>query len=329
MRRSFLGILALAFGGLMSFASAQDPPGGAPPQQPAAGQRPTRPPAANTKPANNAPEGEEELDLKPRLVTLQASDGMAIRCAYYPSDKGKQAVPVIIVHGWEDQAQPHANLAALLQQRGFAVMLPDLRGHGGSVNARDAAGRIIQLEPKRMSRVDLRMIMSGDLEAVKAFLREENNASRCNLNALAVIGIQEGCIFAANWAVTDWEWPSLPGEKQGQDVKALVMVSPARSLKGFNADLPFKHVAVSRLPTQFIAGASSAEAKEVDRIAKVLDRVRASDPTAGRLDVQLPNTSLSGERLVNQFNGTMEVIAQFLETELQQRIELFPWVQRD
>ena len=72
----------------------------------------------------------------------------------------------------------------------------------------------------------------GDVEMCKAFLMEKNNNKELNIDKLCLVGAEMGAVVAVDWAARDWSWPILPGRKQGQDVKALVLLSPEWSFKG-------------------------------------------------------------------------------------------------
>jgi predicted alpha/beta-fold hydrolase len=73
---------------------------------------------------------------KHSIETVKTGDGQILSCRWYPSpkskDDGKYVVPVIILHHWGGEGIQFDALATLLQQRGHAVIVPDLRGHGNS-----------------------------------------------------------------------------------------------------------------------------------------------------------------------------------------------------
>ncbi len=118
-----------------------------------------------------------------------------------------------------------------------------------------------------------------DLEKAKAFLKEENNEENLNLNALVVIGVREGCVMAAHWAQRDWSFPSVGRMKQGQDVKCLVLISPEKQIKGIGIDPTLTNANLIQLPMMIVAGESSPEAAEAERVAK---RVEAVEETNGQ-----------------------------------------------
>ena len=79
-----------------------------------------------------------------------------------------------------------------------------------------------------------------DMEAVRKFLVDKNDAGELNLNKLCLVGSGMGASVAANWAVQDWSAPPLAVGKQGQDVKALVLISPRWSFNGLSMQVPMK-----------------------------------------------------------------------------------------
>jgi pimeloyl-ACP methyl ester carboxylesterase len=59
-----------------------------------------------------------------------SSDGLRLRAWLAPGEKSRPAV--IIVHGLGDTLESYQEHAELFIERGHTVLLPDLRGHGGS-----------------------------------------------------------------------------------------------------------------------------------------------------------------------------------------------------
>ena len=59
---------------------------------------------------------------KPRPVTLKTKDGIKLRAFYFPSDKKKAAIPVLLIHEWQGQASPYVRLLVALRDAGCAVL---------------------------------------------------------------------------------------------------------------------------------------------------------------------------------------------------------------
>lgn len=180
---------------------------------------------APARPAAKKPKLPEAKDIP--LVT---SDKVRLTATYYPSRKGKDAVPVVLLHMHKGSRRDYAELAPFLQAQGHAVLVPDLRGHGDSAQTPGASANL--------SDVDFRRMVTGDMEAVKDFLRDENNAGRLNIEKLCLVGAEMGASVALTWTQFDWSRRPVGNYKLGQDVKALVLISPVWSTPG----LPLKPV---------------------------------------------------------------------------------------
>ena len=116
--------------------------------------------------------------------------------------------------------------------------------------------------------------MVWDIEACKSFLLKENNDGKLNIEQLGVVGTGFGACLALKWAVQDWNVRSLPTLKQGQDVKGLILVSPARSFKGITMNTELKQLTVLRnLSTLIIVGREDSRImSDAQRIHKTFKR---------------------------------------------------------
>lgn len=266
-----------------------------------------------------------------RFESVETKDGVRLRVGYFPpKEPGKDVVPIMLIHEWEGQFSPYYRLARALKDAGFAVVVPELRGHGESNKYRTPTGEEREFDPSRMGPADVSAMLSRDLETVKKFLEEKNDEEILNLNALTLIGVGEGAVLAANWAMRDWSFPSVGSKKQGQDVKALVLVSPEKLLKGQKLDNMFRDRFVPFLPTLIIAGGEGTAGTEATRIQKRLEaikrRARRGDPDD--LQLELISTSLNGPQLIQQSPGVAEVIVAFISEQVMAKADRFPWVDR-
>lgn len=175
--------------------------------------------------------------LKIKNDKLTTKDGVELHITYYPSNAGKRAAPVVIIHDVKETRQTYSDLAKSLWQpvgpdgqpgapgSKFAVLTVDLRGHGESVK-QTVQGRTRELSASKLRGGDYVAMVTQDMEAIRRFLVTENDAGRLNLNSLSVVGVGLGAAVGMNWTAADWAAPPLATGKQGQDVKSLVMVSP-------------------------------------------------------------------------------------------------------
>ena len=182
----------------------------------------------------NAPIPEPEKVFGARL---QCKDGVQLSATFYPGNRGKKNVPVIILHDWGGTRADVAVLAQELQKNGCSVIIPDLRGHGKSIY------RVIGEDKKQISlerKIDadyLETIIMFDLPCVKKFLLRKNNEGELNIDKLIVGGIGFGGFATVFFANNDWN----PGVKRKKDiplmgdVKGFFIVGPPKvkgSLKG-------------------------------------------------------------------------------------------------
>jgi pimeloyl-ACP methyl ester carboxylesterase len=279
----------------------------------------------------------EELP-EPEDLELETKDGVALGVTYYASLEGKDAVPVILLHGLKGDRKDLSGLALYLQSVGQAVVVPDLRGHGDSIRMKRPGGVSGRLDASRLSKTDVIAMSSnrGDVEAVKKFLMKENNQGKLNIEKLCVIGAGMGATVAVNWAALDWSWPQLPGRKQGQDVKALVLISPEWSFKGVPITAAINTAAVRQaMSVMLIVGAGDASTKrDAQRILKTLEKYHAPPPSdpkeaAEKQDLfyREPNTSLSGVKMLRERSLALnEVIGTFIQLRLVNK--KFPWTDR-
>jgi pimeloyl-ACP methyl ester carboxylesterase len=214
------------------------------------------PPSANAqdekKPKNTLPPIEN--------LRLETTDGVLLSAKYFPGTKGKEAVPIIMLHSMINTTSTGAayyKLAGDIQKfMGHAVIVPDLRGHGESTkrrNPRDPNSNIT-IDPDKFTKAQFATV-GGDIEACKKFLMTKNNKGELNIEKLCVVGSDVSAIVAINWAIYDWSQQSNVLIKNGQDVKALILFTPVASYKGFTAQQALNHVVIQRtLSIMILAG---------------------------------------------------------------------------
>jgi len=287
-----------------------------------------QPPAAPAAPAANAAN-------KPVDVTFKTGDGVNIVATYYPSSNGKDAVPVILVHGFKGNRGEFKELALYLQGRGCAVLAPDLRGHGDSTK-KEGNNRPLNPDMFKPDQFEMMYKADGDLEKCKSFLLDKNNQGDLNIDKLCVIGAQLGANLALNWAVTDWSWPVLLNGKQGQDVKALVLISP--EVVSSRGQMSAKTAALNanvgtQLSIMILVGQRNTKAySAAQRIYKFFEKNHPAPPPAKAqtdqdlffipIDADLQGTKLLAQPLLK----LNYLIGQFIEWRLIKKS--FPWRNR-
>jgi dienelactone hydrolase len=275
----------------------------------------------------------------PEDVTLETKDGVNIRATWYAGlgqKEKKESVPVIMVHGWEGQRGEYHNLAIMLQGQGHSIIAPDLRGHGQSTVKKLPDGETETIELDALTRRDLEAMVL-DLEACKKFLMEKNNKGELNIEALCVVGADFGCIVAMRWAALDWSAPRLPAFKQGQDVKALVLLTPMQAHKGLTLREALTVPAVqSQISVMIVAGKEdskgTADAKRLHSTLQAHHPKPPTDPEEVKKKQDLflvqPITSLAGTKLLGSGLNVPLNISNFIHFRLVARQADFPWSDR-
>ncbi len=277
-----------------------------------------------------AQESQEVAD--PEVIELTTTDNVLLKCEYYPGRNEKETIPVILLHSWNDDRKSMLSLAGYLQRQfGHAVLVPDLRGHGGSLKT---VNQDDELDKDRWGKEEI-AAMVEDIEACKKFLVKKNNDGELNIDMLTLVAERETTIHAVAWTLRDWSYPVLGGIKQGQDVKALVFIAPKRSFKGLSAVQGLKHpLFTGRGPTSLpmMIAADSRSSREAKKMFDNLERNRKA---GGKTDSEMDYVRFSTKNLQmvvkTKDQGTRplnELIGQFIKDRVEAKKHEFRWQDR-
>lgn len=276
-----------------------------------------------------APE-EEMPPPPPETISLLTKDGVQLQATWYPGTKQENTVPLILLHGSGGKRGDLDRLALHLQAQGHAVLAPDLRGHGESTTKQ---GQDRPLTADRMPATEYLQI-GEDLEACKKFLMERHHNRELNIERLGVIGADMGATVALLWAKHDWSWPPLATGKQGQDVRALVLISPEWTHKSLRVGEAVTDERVrSDISVYIIAGQDSPQAlRDARRIHRALEPYHPEPPPERRaaeqdLFFQAFATSLQGTKMLGGELGLDNQISRFIELRLV--APDIPWQRRE
>jgi len=291
--------------------------------------------------AHNKKKKDEPKTPDPEKISITTKDGIRLNAIYYAAKnekEGKRTPPMILVHDWEKSSNDFGDgslndkkVARWMQEQGFAVLVPDLRGHGKSTTAADGK---TEIEPKRMRKSDiLRMI--EDVEACKRYLIRENNKGMVNIELLTVVATGDLAAIACDWAAQDWSWPlSSKGKRQGQDVKAVVLLSPTKTFKGLSMTKSLKLPMMSpvlgkALPIYIMSGnKNSSVRRDTKSIQGLIEKYRGSALSKKSLAVKLADTSMQGAELANHSSGR-KLIKQFISEQVLAERDSLRWTKRD
>lgn len=276
-------------------------------------------------------------DLSPSPETLRTEDGWPIHITYFPSPEEKKAPVVVLLHGQGDdrlvwRQGPKRGLAERLQDHGYFVITVDLRKHGESRppgQRRDAEN----LRPG-----DYRAMVNRDLEAVKKFIYEQHQQKKLNMRKMAIVAAEESAPIAVQYALMDWlkkPWPDAPTfaarTPRGQDVRALVLLSPKEAVPGILAARALRQLRNPAWGVSFLVMYGSRNNRDVEKAANNVYKIVSGPPAnADRtylqpFDVPLQGTDLLGQ---SQLEGRPEAyILSFLDEHLKQLPD--PWEDRE
>jgi len=272
----------------------------------------------------------------PQELQLATADGVELAATFFPSTKGKEAVPVILVPALKGSQADYKDLAVYLQAQGHAVLTVDLRGQGASKKMK-TADRVVELNLDTMSAENYYRMVTTDMERFKAYLMERHNAGELNIELLCVVGAEMGSIVAMEWSRMDWSWPVLATGKQGQDVRALVLISLVISMKYFKLGQVLSFQPVMRdLSVLILVGRQDSKAyREAQRLQSTFKKYHPEVPAAERSERQSLfygrlDTSLQGSKLLGAKGLHVEkMIDDFITLRLVNKAKDFPWKPRN
>lgn len=234
----------------------------------------------------------EKADPAAREIELETSDGVTVAAWYYapqqPEGDDKAAKPkpkdlppvAILLHDLEGTHEALEPVAEAIQASGCGAISLDLRGHGVS-------RRQPEHDPRRLKKQDFEnMAMTvggqkreqatayGDVEAARRWL-VDNASEEVDVDRLFVVGSGVGGAVAAIWAAADWAWPDIATGPQGRHVRAVVLISPTYTSRGFSIAPALNMEPLRRSGRVLIlAGTQDRDA------AKIFDQLKSKRPQA-------------------------------------------------
>ncbi|HVT28244.1 MAG TPA: hypothetical protein VHE81_09550, partial [Lacipirellulaceae bacterium] len=129
-------------------------------------------------------------------VSLVTRDGVQLKITYFPgaarkgTPQAKQTTPVVFLHDYKGTRAVFTPLVQKLltpandnsEGPSFAAVTVDLRGHGESIKQAFADGTQVDLDAAKLNKGDLVAMATADMDAVRSFLVDKNDAGELNLN---------------------------------------------------------------------------------------------------------------------------------------------------
>jgi hypothetical protein len=300
--------------------------------------KPSKKPAAPVKAA-------EEPSAKGEDITLPTADNVQIIATYYRGTKGKESVPVVLLHGYglqHNRTDYTKGLAPYLQSQGYAVVVPDFRGHGDSTRLKTVRGKDETLDAATLTTNQFNLMVTQDMKVVKDFLWEKNNAGELNLDKLCVIGAEMGASIALDFAYYDaMEQDSnpvlRPEYKLGRFVKGLVLISPETSFKGISIRHSVQNPTVRNdISILILVGKGDGKAlSEAKRVYSIFERDHPKPDPEKKAEQQTLfftplETTLQGTKLLAEKNlKADEIISAFLNLRLIKNDQAKNWMWKE
>ena len=244
--------------------------------------------------AAHAQDGKKDDKLEEK--TIYAIDNWPLKLTYYKSSAGKEAAVVVLLHQKRESRMvwtAEGGVAKTLHAEGFAVIAVDLRKHGQSKpgetdeepkkNTVDKDKSAKKSGGSELKKEDY-MGMVLDMDAVKKFIFEEHQKGNLNMRKMAIVAPAMSAAVAIVFTARDWEKKpyddaSTPAARtpRGQDVQALVFLSPETNLPGLAAHQVMPVLKNFPIASLVVVGKDdSAENKDQ---AKKLFQQLGGDPT--------------------------------------------------
>lgn len=296
--------------------------------------------AVETAPAVDAIENETG-DSAPRpaeAIEVETADGFLIVGKYFaPFPASDDSAVVVMVADEGESHMAFDRLAESLRwaetERPIAVLTASLRGQGDSTRRRARDGSIDTLRRRRPTAAGVGAMIDEDMEAIRSFLVDKNDARELNLNRLVYLGVGMGAVVAANATAVDYAVRDLPVGKQGRDVKTLVLVSPLWQVAGVGLLDALRAPGLSdQVATLVLYGDENRRVKQdSERIVRQLNRERIDQPQAEEGVPQVVGapgrTPLQGSAFLKQGGDRVaDAVARFIDAHVCQPDH--PWVKR-
>lgn len=250
---------------------------------------------------------------------LATRDGETIHCTYFPSVAGKKAPVAVLMHGekgnrlvWQTGPGNTSGLAGALQQNEFAVLTVDLRKHGENIaGSGGAPAANKKSDPIKLLPRDYQRMVAFDLEAVKKFLLEEHENQKLNVNKLALVGADFSAAVALQYFELDWskqpyDDAPVPAQRtpKGQDVRALVLLSPDTSVPGLSVTAATQQIRALNGFVSVMIGVGTKDDNDKGAAEKLADQISPpgikKEGAAQYLFLEKYDTKLRGTDLLNK-----------------------------
>lgn len=205
--------------------------------------------------------------------SIPSKDGrFSLKATYYQSSAGQTAPVVVLLAGRSGNRMIWKPFAEYLQKSGYAVLAVDLRVQGETAaTATQAGGKV---ETGELKATDYTEMVADDMEAVKRFIFDEHQRKNLNMAKMAIVAADQLCSVAVAYADLDWSktpYDDAPTFAQrtprGQDVKALVLLSPEQTAPGLSVLQSMAKMKAAKIPV--LIGVSKSDPQDKGSSRKI------------------------------------------------------------
>lgn len=228
-------------------------------------------------------------------VIQSPADGWPLKLTYYPSREGKEAAVVVLLHMKGESRLTWTapkGFAEQLQAKGFAVVAVDMRKHGQSKpgaeddDPKKATSSEKDKAKKSSGGTDLKpadyLLMVRDMDGIKKFIFDEHQKGNLNMRKTAIVAPTMSAAIAITFAAADWakapydDAPNLAARTpRGQDVQAMIFLSPETALPQVPAHLVAGQLKATPMAAFVVVGKTDSQDKDQ---AKKLFQLLGGDP---------------------------------------------------
>lgn len=274
----------------------------------------------------------QKAEKKARVIdekSLTAGDGWPLQITYFKSAAGKEAPAVILLHMqnsnrlvWRATRPGYPEgFAGRLQEEGYAVVSLDLRKHGQSKGTMATA--VDSKKDTTSLSADDYQRMALDLDAVKDFLLEEHQAGNLNIRKTAIVAPGFTAPIAINFSLADWlkkpydDAPTFAAKTpRGQDIRAIVLLSPEESVPGVNAGRAILDLRNPSLGVSFLIAYGTKDKLDRGDSRKIHQKLASLPANKDRMYLQGFDSKMRGTEMLGERLKLEETILGFLKKHL-------------
>lgn len=295
-----------------------------------------------------AGQAQQSQGAMPEKVRFETFDRADLQGSFYAGPRGNKSPCVLLLHpiGGSSQQEGWNDLSKELQQKGFAVLSFDFRGHGSSTTvdptfwSLDAGNRTLRsFKPEKVKTTigykDFTSLSNyatlvNDIAAAKRFLDRKNDSGECNSANLILIGAESGATLGALWIATEWKRTRMTsitaatqGQVEGKDITGAVWLSISSTLGNHSVRVGdwLRSPVRENVPMFFLYGDGDTRSATLAKhlCDNVLKANRSKD-VKHSTHKALAGTKLAGRELLGKRSlGTEELIVKYLDKVLEDR----------